>query len=305
MRFRPRFRRRPAPSRRVAEAETVVEEGPRGDVVEEEVLEPPPPPRPLVWPWLLVLLLLVGGGLAALWLLTRDDEKSDSVVIPNVIGQSQSTAVERLNRRGLVARVATRSTDYPAGKVFAEEPGGRCQGREGLDGRDPDLARDGERPGRGRPNARHRVIGDPRGRARPSGLHRAFGTAQELGRLAEPAGRQARARRLEGAVEHLERSGFRRGAPASSATATSGDQAGERARARRHRPATRGGPAEAQLGGSQGGCGLRAVGSARGHGCLAIADARHDAEARDADPAQRLAWPGPRRATSRARRDRR
>src|SRR5829696_9518496 len=127
MRFRPRFRRRPAPSRRVAEAETVVEEGPRGDVVEEEVLEPPPPPRPLVWPWLLVLLLLVGGGLAALWLLTRDDEKSDSVVIPNVIGQSQSTAVERLNRRGLVARVATRSSDYPAGKVFAEEPGAGTQ----------------------------------------------------------------------------------------------------------------------------------------------------------------------------------
>jgi beta-lactam-binding protein with PASTA domain len=122
MRFRPPFRRRPARSRRVAEAETVVE---------EEVLEPPPPPprRPLVWPWLLVLLLLVIGGLVALWLLTRDDDKksSNSVVVPNVIGQSQAAAVERVNRRGLVARVVTRPSDSPAGKVFAEEPGAGTQ----------------------------------------------------------------------------------------------------------------------------------------------------------------------------------
>ena len=126
MRFRPPFRRRPAPSRRVAEAETVVEGGPPGEVVEEEVLEPPPPPRgPLVWPWLLVLLLLVIGGLVALWLLTRDDDKksSNAVVVPNVIGQPQSEAVARVNGTGLVARVVTKPSDVPAGKVFAEEPG--------------------------------------------------------------------------------------------------------------------------------------------------------------------------------------
>ena len=131
MRFRPPFRRRPAPSRRVAEAETVVEGVPPGEVVEEEVLEPPPPPPrgPLVWPWLLVLLLLVIGGLVALWLLTRDDDKksSNSVVVPNVIGQSQSTAVERVNRRGLIARVVIKRSDSPAGKVFAEEPGAGTQ----------------------------------------------------------------------------------------------------------------------------------------------------------------------------------
>ena len=131
MRFRPPFRRRPAPSRRVAEAETVVEGVPPGEVVEEEVLEPPPPPPrgPLVWPWLLVLLLLVIGGLVALWLLTHDDDKqsSNSVVVPNVIGQSQSTAVERVNRRGLIARVVTKPSDSPAGKVFAEEPGAGTQ----------------------------------------------------------------------------------------------------------------------------------------------------------------------------------
>jgi beta-lactam-binding protein with PASTA domain len=127
MRFRPPFRRRPAPSRRVAEAETVVDQGPPGEVVEDEVLEPPPPPPrgPLVWPWLLVLLLLVVGGLVALWLLTRDDDtkSSNSVVVPNVIGQPQSEAVARVNGTGLVARVVTKPSDAPAGRVFAEEPG--------------------------------------------------------------------------------------------------------------------------------------------------------------------------------------
>ena len=131
MRFRPPFGRRAAPSRRVAEAETVVEGGPPGEVVEEEVLEPPPPPPrgPLVWPWLLVLLLLVIGGLVALWLLTHDDDKqsSNSVIVPNVIGQSQSKAVERVNGRGLIARVVTKPSDSPAGKVFAEEPGAGTQ----------------------------------------------------------------------------------------------------------------------------------------------------------------------------------
>ena len=127
MRFRPPFRRRPAPSRRAAEAETVVDQGPPGEVVEEEVLEsqPPPPRGPLVWPWLLVLLLLVVGGLVALWLLTRDDgtKSSNAVVVPNVIGQPQSEAVARVNGTGLVARVVTTPSDAPAGRVFAEEPG--------------------------------------------------------------------------------------------------------------------------------------------------------------------------------------
>jgi beta-lactam-binding protein with PASTA domain len=118
----PRFRRR--------EAETVVEEGPPpGTIVEEEVLEPPPPRGPLLWPWLLVLLLLVIGGLLALWLLTRDDGKKSAnrVVVPNVINQSQSIAVERISQRGLVARVVAKPSEFPAGKVFAEEPGAGTQ----------------------------------------------------------------------------------------------------------------------------------------------------------------------------------
>ncbi len=122
----PRFRRR-APE---TVDETVVDERPPpGTIVEEEILEPPPPRGPLVWPWLLVLLLVVLGGLVALWLLTRDDDKksSNKVVVPNVINQSQSIAVERVKRRGLVARVATKPSDFAAGKVFAEAPGAGTQ----------------------------------------------------------------------------------------------------------------------------------------------------------------------------------
>jgi beta-lactam-binding protein with PASTA domain len=123
MGFRLPFRRRPGNPRRVAEAETVVDERP--SVVEEEVVPPPLRP-PLLWPWLLLLLLLVAGGLLAWWLLSRDDgndKRSGAVVVPNVIGQPRSEAVGRINRRGLVARVATKPSDVPAGRVFAEEPG--------------------------------------------------------------------------------------------------------------------------------------------------------------------------------------
>jgi beta-lactam-binding protein with PASTA domain len=128
MRFGSPFRRRPRDARRVAEAETVVQEGPPV-VEEEEVVPPPPRPRPpLLWPSLLLLLLLVAGGLVAWWLLSRDDgnEKRSpaAVVVPNVIGQPQSQAVARVDREGLVARVVTKpSSDVPAGRVFAEEPG--------------------------------------------------------------------------------------------------------------------------------------------------------------------------------------
>jgi beta-lactam-binding protein with PASTA domain len=126
MRFGSPFRRRPGNPRRVAEAETVVDEAP--PVVEEEVVQPPRPRPPLLWPWLLLLLVLVAGGLLAWWLLSRDDDNDQralaaAVVVPNVIGQPQSEAVRRINDRGLVARVVTKPSDDQAGRVFAEEPG--------------------------------------------------------------------------------------------------------------------------------------------------------------------------------------
>ena len=118
-----RLRRAPA------EAATVVEEGPPGAVVEEEVVPPPPPPepppRPLLWPWLLLLLALVIGGLVAAWLLTRDDgnKGASTVNVPNVVRLQQREAVQRLNQRGLIARMKTRASSAEPGTVVAQDPG--------------------------------------------------------------------------------------------------------------------------------------------------------------------------------------
>ena len=118
-----RFRRAPA------EAATVVEAGPPGAVVEEEVVPPPPPPepppRPLLWPWLLLLLALVIGGLVAAWLLTRDDgnKGASTVNVPNVVRLQQREAVQRLNQRGLIARMKTRASSAEPGTVVAQDPG--------------------------------------------------------------------------------------------------------------------------------------------------------------------------------------
>src|SRR5438876_10990973 len=106
MRLVPRFRRGPA-GVPVSEGstDTLVQEGVPGPppFVEEEIAEPspPPPPRgrpPLLWPWLLLLLLLVAAGLIALWLFTRgnDHKGTGSVTVPNVIGQKQGPAADRL-----------------------------------------------------------------------------------------------------------------------------------------------------------------------------------------------------------------
>jgi beta-lactam-binding protein with PASTA domain len=116
-----RFRRPPA------EETTVVEEEPPGAIVEEEVAPPPPPeppPRPLLWPWLLLLLALVIGGLVAAWLLTRDDgdQGASTVNVPNVVRLQQREAVQRLNQRGLIARIRTRASSAQPGTVVAQDP---------------------------------------------------------------------------------------------------------------------------------------------------------------------------------------
>jgi beta-lactam-binding protein with PASTA domain len=133
MKLGSRFRRNPAPPP-VSEGrtDTLVQEEVPGPppVVEEEIAEPPPPPPPrgrppLLWPWLLLLLLLVAAGLIALWLFTRgnDHKGARSVTVPNVIGQKQGPAVDRLNRAGLTSRVAVELSSEPAGTIFAEQPG--------------------------------------------------------------------------------------------------------------------------------------------------------------------------------------
>jgi beta-lactam-binding protein with PASTA domain len=117
-----RFRRPPA------EATTVLEEAPPGAVVEEELVPPPPPPepppRPLLWPWLLLLLALVIGGLVAAWLLTRDDgnKGASTVNVPNVERLQPREAVQRLNQRGLIARLKTRASSAEPGTVVAQDP---------------------------------------------------------------------------------------------------------------------------------------------------------------------------------------
>jgi eukaryotic-like serine/threonine-protein kinase len=114
---------------RRSDATTLVDEP--APVVEEEIIPPPPPeappppPRPVLWPWLLLLLLLVAGGLVAAWLLTRDNGHKravSTVNVPNVVRLQQQDAVSRLNQRGLVARISTRSGSAPRGTVVAQDP---------------------------------------------------------------------------------------------------------------------------------------------------------------------------------------
>jgi eukaryotic-like serine/threonine-protein kinase len=113
------FRRRPLRRTRVEE-----QAGP--PVVEEEEYVPPRRP-PEIWPWLLLLLLLVVGGLLAAYFFTRDhDHKNSSaapVTVPAVVGLKQDEAVRRLNERDLVPQLNSRPSKFPAGTVFAQDPG--------------------------------------------------------------------------------------------------------------------------------------------------------------------------------------
>lgn len=116
--------KRERPLRRSDGATTVEEQWP---VVEEEIAPPPPPPPPrgpLLWPWLLLLLLLVLGGLAAAWFFTRDRGRGSAptVDVPLVVHLRQQAALDRLNRRGLVARVATRRSAAEPGIVVDQDP---------------------------------------------------------------------------------------------------------------------------------------------------------------------------------------
>lgn len=95
-------------------------------VVEEDQFVPPSrPPLPEIWPWLLLLLLLVIGGLLAAYFLTRHDEKTSAsaVTVPAVVGLKQSNAVKQLDGRGLVPQLETGPSKFPAGTVFAQDPG--------------------------------------------------------------------------------------------------------------------------------------------------------------------------------------
>jgi beta-lactam-binding protein with PASTA domain len=101
-----------------------------GTVVEEEYAPPPGPPRPrppLLWPWILLLLLLVLGGILLALLLSHSGKKKHHaparVVVPNVIGKSQTRAAQEVNDAGLTPQFVSKPSKFPRGQVFAEEPG--------------------------------------------------------------------------------------------------------------------------------------------------------------------------------------
>jgi beta-lactam-binding protein with PASTA domain len=96
-------------------------------VEEDQYVRPSRPPLPEIWSWLLLLLLLVIGGLLAAYFVNRDDDNKDSsasaVTVPAVVGLKQSNAVKQLGERGLVPQLETGPSKFPAGTVFAQDPG--------------------------------------------------------------------------------------------------------------------------------------------------------------------------------------
>ena len=97
-------------------------------VVEEDQYVPPRrPPLPEIWPWFLLLLLVVIGGLLAAYFLTRENgnkkSSASAVTVPAVVGLKQSNAIKQLDERGLVPQLATGPSKFPAGTVFAQDPG--------------------------------------------------------------------------------------------------------------------------------------------------------------------------------------
>jgi eukaryotic-like serine/threonine-protein kinase len=118
------MRNRRSPARRTRVDQEVA--GP--PVVEEDQYAPARrPPLPEIWSWLLLLLLLVIGGLLAAYFLTRDNGNKESsasaVTVPAVVGLKQSNAVKQLDERGLVPQLDTGPSKFPAGTVFAQDPG--------------------------------------------------------------------------------------------------------------------------------------------------------------------------------------
>src|SRR5436190_7365500 len=116
------FRRRrpvppPGPQRAAgAEDETVVQG--RRQV-------PPGGPDRELWPWLVLLLVLlaIGGGLAA-YFATRGGHKKKLVVVPHVVGFTESAALGRLRGSGFDTNVSRSFSNRASGYVVSQDPSG-------------------------------------------------------------------------------------------------------------------------------------------------------------------------------------
>jgi beta-lactam-binding protein with PASTA domain len=96
----------------------------RRQVTQETAALSPPPRRPLLWPWLLLLLALVIAGIAAVYLLSRDGESSETTTqVPGVVGLSTAAATEKLAQRGYSVVVQGRvSSGARLGTVLSQSP---------------------------------------------------------------------------------------------------------------------------------------------------------------------------------------
>jgi eukaryotic-like serine/threonine-protein kinase len=142
----------------------VTREGPDPATAPTELLGPPsgpppeePPPDRQFWPWLVVLLVLVLAGLAAAWYATRDSgttagpvtvqttvaakprtnpaqqqtttapattTEPQTVVVPDLIGQSRDDAVRTLEAQGLTPDVRDVPSAEADGTVVSQHPAG-------------------------------------------------------------------------------------------------------------------------------------------------------------------------------------
>jgi beta-lactam-binding protein with PASTA domain len=122
-------RRRPVPpsgTRRTA--------GPDEETVVQGRRPAPPPGGPdrELWPWLVALLVLiaVGGGLAA-YFATRGGHKKKLVVVPHVVGFTESAALSRLRGRGFDTNVSRSFSNRASGYVVSQDPSGGAKVAKG------------------------------------------------------------------------------------------------------------------------------------------------------------------------------
>ena len=83
--------------------------------------------RNWIWPLLGLLALLLALGLLAWWYFSGDDTKK----VPNVVGSSLTTAVNRLQQADFKSSITRSTHPEQAGIVFAQDPGASVKAKKG------------------------------------------------------------------------------------------------------------------------------------------------------------------------------